>query len=686
MNEREIRRTLEVLSGNSLIEIRIVQPNKTYSGYFNKHDDVIDSILEYSSIGNVYVVLNTINESCYSREQKDSMKLSKQTTSDADIIRRKWLLIDIDSKRSAGISATEEEKQKSLEVGRKVYTFLRDIGFSEPVSADSGNGLHLLYPINLENTVENTEIIKNVLQVLDLFFSNEHAEIDKVVYNASRITKLYGTTARKGKDTKERPHRESRLISVPETVKPTSVELLKQVSDMLPKPEPARFENNYGRDRFDLQSFISRFGIKVKKEETYQSSKKYVLEHCLFNHEHKGKDACIFELPSGAIGYKCFHNSCSQYRWQDVRKLFEAGAYEQRYKTTSPQKKQVRQLEPKPISEDKGGKFLQLHEIKNIDRSKLIYIKSHFTELDKKMIGFLKGEVSMWSGLNASGKSSILSELALNAINDGFRVAMYSGELTPNKFKNWMQLQAAGRQFTTPTEYQNYYYVKPGIGQKIDRWLEDRFFLYNNQYGSEYNELLAELEELLKTKEIDVLILDNIMSMDLDELAYDNNARQKKAILSICAIAKKHNVHIHIVAHPRKANGFLRKKDISGSSDLSNAVDNVLIIHRVNNDFIREARDYFGEAEASRYYTFDNVVEVCKNRDLGVQDYLVGLYFEIESKRLINERYQNIVYGWQEIEEQRIMELEPIIVNYDMQEAIFNKTGADQFGNKDLPF
>ena len=40
------------------------------------------------------------------------------------------------------------------------------------------------------------------------------------------------------------------------------------------------------------------------------------------------------------------------------------------------------------------------------------------------------------------------------------------------------------------------------------------------------------------------------------------------------------------------------------------------------------------------------MVEVCKNRDLGVMDYLVGLYFEAESKRFLNFEYENINYGW----------------------------------------
>ena len=30
----------------------------------------------------------------------------------------------------------------------------------------------------------------------------------------------------------------------------------------------------------------------------------------------------------------------------------------------------------------------------------------------------------------------------------------------------------------------------------------------------------------------------------------------------------------------------------------------------------------------------------------GIQDELVGLYFEIESKRFLNDRYESVMYGW----------------------------------------
>jgi archaellum biogenesis ATPase FlaH len=682
MDETQVRLAIDLIKNNGLVEVRVIG-DKVYSGYFKNIDKLIEALRPYSR-ENIYFVFNDIAEGCYDREQQECFRLSKNTTSDVDITDRRWLLIDIDPTRPAGVSATNEEKSEARGVGLKVFKFLRDIGFSSPISADSGNGFHLLYPIFLRNTLENTQLIREVLQVLDMFFSNDKARIDVSVFNASRITKLYGTSARKGINAPDRPHRGSRITKAPKEIKPTDISLLKKVSAMLPKPDDKSRWNRYGADRFDIDDFIIKHGIPVKDRTKYAGGEKYVLEHCLFDQTHTGKDAAIFKLDNGAIGYKCFHNSCSSYKWQDVRKMFEPGAYE--YSSHKNKSYGVAPVVKKAQLEDKGEKFLEMSNIHDVDRSNIVYIRSHFEELDKKIIGFMKGELSIWTGNSSSGKSTLLGQLSLSSVNDGFGVLMYSGELRPHRVKNWLHLQAAGRQFTQPTEYENLYYVQKKHGELIDKWMDKKFYLYNNDYGSEYTQLLADLRERLNKKDIDVVVLDNIMTLDLDELGNEMNGQQTSAVKSLSALAKEYDVHIHVVAHPKKAKTLLRPDDISGTGNIRNLADNVFIVHRVNNDFIRQSNEYFGEAVASKYHDFNNVVEVAKNRDLGVQDYLVGLFFEIESKRMLNEPYENFVYGWQELDPSisvtsfTMPEIIPPTIEFKVNEKEFLKA------EKDLPF
>lgn len=664
MKENIVKYALEQIKDNGLIEVRVLG-SKTYSGYFKDVDLLLKELPRFEN-ENIYFVLNEINEACYSREQKDKFyEKPKNTTSDNDIVKRNWLLIDVDSKRATGVSATNEEKNNSKLVSNKVFSYLRNIGFCEPICTDSGNGYHLLYKIDLPNDNDSKLLLQKFLQVLDMFFSSNGADIDKSVFNASRITKLYGTFARKGRSTDDRPHRESTLIRVPEILKVTPIELIKKVAEQLPEKEQPKFQNNYGKDEFDLDSFISKHNLNITKQSNYGDGVKYSLENCFFDHSHKGNDAAIFKMSSGAIGYKCFHNSCSGYKWQDVRKMFEPTAYERNFEQQQQRITTKVNLEPQKKTDEKGNKFQQLSEIKTIDRDKIVTIPSGFNELDRKIIGFNKGEVTLWSGKNGSAKSTVINQVVLNGIERGFKHVIFSGELTSNRVKSWLHLQAAGRQFNIPTRWQDVYTTPLNISTKINKWLDDKLWVYNNSYGSKFEQLIIDIEEIVKDKSIDCIVIDNLMALDILSLDGFQNEKQSTFIKKVVEFAKNNDVHIHLVAHPRKNVGFLRKEDISGTADLSNAVDNVIITHRNNMDFQKSVGDFFSKEMMFFLSEYSNYIEVCKNRDLGIQDHIVGLHFELESKRLLNERYENVCYSWQEIEPEQKPTPLPTNTNFD---------------------
>lgn len=683
MDERQIRYTFELLKKQEdVIEVRCITSRSNYSGYFKNVDNIIKELPRYSN-GNVYFVLNKISDGCYSREQHEVfVEKAKNTTSDGDISLREWLLIDVDPKRPSGVSSTDEEKNSAKLVINNVFSFLRDIGFAEPIVCDSGNGFHLLYKIGLENTDANKLLIQTVLQVLDLYFSNGKCDIDKTVFNASRITKLYGTDSKKGNSTDDRPHRQSSILKVPKAIKETPYQLLLKVAGMLPAPEEKTYQNNYGKDRFDLKSFIRENNIKVKSELNFQGGTKYILDHCLFDHSHKSKDAALFELQNGAIAYKCLHNSCSGYKWQDVRKMYEPNAYEKYYE---PQTRRItekrEEIVPQAQMKEKGSKFLNFNEIEAKDRTQIVSIPSGFTQLDKMIIGFNKGEVSLWSGKNGAAKSTIINQIAINAVDKDFKGVIFSGELPSHKMKNWVHLQCAGRQFTQKNDkFDNLFFVKKSVSEKIDFWLKDKLFVYNNEYGNNFEQLMCDVEEFVVEKGIDFVILDNLMALSLLTLEGDKYERQTQFINRICSSVKKFNYHIHIIAHPRKQTGFLRKDDISGNADLTNAVDNVFIAHRNNNDYKRAIGDFFPKEMFSELTRCDNYIEVCKNRDLGVIDYLVGFYYEVESKRLLNEMFENRTYGWQDMQSQT--EITPTV--YVQPNVNFYEPKSDPFDGGDL--
>lgn len=698
MNEITIRQWYDTFkSGEELVEVRIVDNayKRTYSGYFTDVDTLLNEIRKYDNC-NIYFTLNAINPACYDREQHDRIVTKpKSTTSDNDIVGRDWILIDIDTKKPSDTNSTDEEKEMAKEVVNNVFKFLRDEGFEKPVVCDSGNGFHLLYKIAMKNSNENTTICKEFLQVLDMLFSNPNVEIDCTTHNASRVCKLYGTFSRKGSNTKKRPQRESKILRIPDEVKITPNEYFAKVAAMLPKPEQPSKSNYYSNEKFDLEAFLNKHHIAVRNIVRTSSFTKYILDECPFNSSHRAPDSAIFEMSNGGLGFKCLHSSCSQYTWKDFRLKFEPDAYdhkeyqrhEHKMQYYSQQKKEP--FVPKKEDSAKGKKWLAMTDVQYVDMSKMASIPTGYKELDKKIIGLLLGDVTVLSGGSGAGKSSWIDCVALNAIQRGYKVGIWSGELQDFRFQSWINQIAAGKNYVCKREgFENYYYAPKNISNQISNWLEGKLFLYNNNYGSKWQQLFADVKELVDKEGVQLIVLDNLMALQIDNYEGDKYTQQTKFINDLKEYAKAKNVHVLLVCHPRKEGIFLRKESISGTADLTNLADSVFIIHRIGKDFEQRAGEFFGKDKVIPYLKYNSVIEVCKNRSMGVIDLLVGMYYEVESRRLKNEISENIVYGWQEQPTQLTFEPAPESDVSDLQDIYDNMSNQLPFGNElqELPF
>lgn len=698
MNEITIRQWYDTFkSGEELVEVRIVDNayKRTYSGYFTDVNTLLNEIRKYDNC-NIYFTLNAINPACYDREQHDRIVTKpKSTTSDNDIVGRDWILIDIDTKKPSDTNSTDEEKEMAKEVVNNVFKFLRDEGFEKPVVCDSGNGFHLLYKIAMKNSNENTTICKEFLQVLDMLFSNPNVEIDCTTHNASRVCKLYGTFSRKGSNTKKRPQRESKILRIPDEIKITPNEYFAKVAAMLPKPEQPSKSNYYSNEKFDLEAFLNKHHIAVRNIVRTSSFTKYILDECPFNSSHRAPDSAIFEMSNGGLGFKCLHSSCSQYTWKDFRLKFEPDAYdhkeyqrhEHKMQYYSSQKKEP--FVPKKEDSAKGKKWLAMTDVQYVDMSKLVAIPTGYKELDKKIIGLLMGDVTVLSGLSGSGKTSWIDCVVLNAVQRGYKVGIWSGELQDFRFQSWIDQISAGKNYVCKKEgYENYYYAPKNIANQINKWLEGKLFLYNNNYGSKWQQLFADIKTLVENEGTQLVVLDNLMALQIDSYDGDKYTQQTRFINDLKEYAKAKNIHVILVCHPRKEGGFLRKESISGTADLTNLVDSVIIIHRIGKDFEQRAGEFFGKDKVLPYLKYNSVIEVCKNRSMGVIDLLVGMYYEVESRRLKNEISENIVYGWQEQPAQLTFEPTPESDVSDLQDIYDNMSNQLPFGNElqELPF
>lgn len=664
-DEAQIRKALALMKpDNELFEIRIIRNSGIIiSGYFDNVDTFLGEFKKQNLKGaNVYISLNEPNKACFAREQKNCFLEAKKnisTTGDTDICGYDWLMIDLDPSRPSKTSSSQEELDLAKALGNKIYQYMKGLGFNEPLMAFSGNGVHLLYRVYLKNSPENRNLMEKSLKALDYLFSSDGIEVDKKNFNPSRICKLYGSLAQKGTNDKERPHRMSCIIGNPSEIKVSDKSYLEKLCKIIPAEPDRKKYNNYTPTDFDMDAWLDKYGIRYTKK-SWNDADKYILEECPFDSNHKAPDSCILKFRNGAISFTCFHNSCSGYKWQDLRMKYEPDAYEkkQQYLERQMYKSFNRDAPPQPKHiEEKTGEpvFYTANQIIHRPHPVEQIIKTGINEFDRHYRGLRKKDVTILSGQSGGSKSTLLSQIILNAVNAGNNVATFSGELDDVDFMKWMNLQAAGKAYVTPTKYENYFEVPFNYQERIANWLEGHFWLYNNEYGFDFNAIIEQFEKMIDDHKLDMLCVDNLMALDISALSKEKYEAQSAFAWQVHELAKKKNVHIIIVCHPRKPLGLLNMYDISGSSDIVNAIDNIFFVYRINQSFTNAYKQYFG---------FDwnkggtNVWHCDKSRFGSVSDEYYPLWYEIETKRLKNDIAENVIYGWTDKDEQKKKNIE----------------------------
>lgn len=327
----QIRLALDTLTGpDQVVELRIPKVDgrpRTDAGYYDGDlQPLIDDAARYDASGRapgIYVTLNPVSPDLLARSANRIQEWSREATSDDHILRRLWFPIDIDPTRPTGISASDEEHAAAHATAANVAAWLADElqWDAAPIVADSGNGAHLLYPVDLPNDIEVTEIMTGALRALAGIFDNDECTVDTGNYNASRIWKLYGTKARKGDDVEARPHRYAHILSAGNRDSLISPSQLAALAAMAPEtPTQARSSNTGGNlPAFDLAGFVDRHSAELNpsaEKSTPPWAIKWRID-CPQNADHAG-DAMLAQRENGPIVAQCSHNSCS-WKWQDLR-------------------------------------------------------------------------------------------------------------------------------------------------------------------------------------------------------------------------------------------------------------------------------------------------------------------------------------------------------------------------------
>jgi P4 family phage/plasmid primase-like protien len=332
-DRQNIEEAIRILfESEQVVEVRAPKAGKcgTISGYYSDHTKLVQKLEELSgNVGAVYYTLNPVNPALLARAHNRAKSFAKDTTNDAqdNIVKRNWLLVDCDPVRPADISATNEEKMAAKRLVPQIKEYLEAAGWPSPVVADSGNGYHLLYRIDMLNDDESRNLLELVLKTLAAKFDNSAVKIDQKVFNSSRITKAYGTKACKGDSIPERPHRLSKMFAPPEQIGVVSKALLAALAAEAPSPKKKKSISTAaqtigGWTTELVEQVLDEADVGRSEAMEYKGATKWQHD-CLSNPDHHKPDAFTILDENGYAHHHCSHNTCSDMKDEDWRGLWE---------------------------------------------------------------------------------------------------------------------------------------------------------------------------------------------------------------------------------------------------------------------------------------------------------------------------------------------------------------------------
>jgi hypothetical protein len=308
-----------------VFEVRIPKTKAgTISGYFN--DTAIAAALIAKENGKhqaIYVTVNPINPDLLARCQNRFEYGTFLTSSDSDVIRRKWFLMDFDPVRPAGISSSDAELLEARDKAEVVTDWLTSIGWPEPVRADSGNGVHVMYKVDEPADDASRIDFECALKMLSSIFSDDRVKVDVTVFNSSRVWKVYGTISAKGSSTDERPHRVAMITKIPAELKLLTREQIDNVARPLRDAKSEEYRDMTGEYITDIVKWLADRGQTITsgpRPMFGNEGQKWIISKCPFNENHQSP---MVGLVNNRPVYRCLHDSCSAYRWKEFREKID---------------------------------------------------------------------------------------------------------------------------------------------------------------------------------------------------------------------------------------------------------------------------------------------------------------------------------------------------------------------------
>lgn len=296
---------------------------------------------------------------------------------------------------------------------------------------------------------------------------------------------------------------------------------------------------------------------------------------------------------------------------------------------------------------------VNISDIAQVDIESIPRHLSGIKALDRMTGGLYMGDLDVWTGKRGEGKSTILTQILLESIKQGYKCCIYSGEIPKSRFKYSLFLQAAGKAVCEKTDMatqRTIQYISKNTYEKIDRWIDGKMWLYDSDIASsdEAENIIKTFEQVYKRYDCRIFLIDNLMTVQTGSKESDYFQSQADFVIKLRNFAKKYDVCVHLVVHPRKTNGrFVNDSDdIGGLSVISNIACSIFTIRKLKEEDARES-------------DHDSEIACLKNRMHGELG-RVNMTFNKRNKLFTALGEQEAVFPWDAVDdEEEILEEPP---------------------------
>ena len=201
------------------------------------------------------------------------------------------------------------------------------------------------------------------------------------------------------------------------------------------------------------------------------------------------------------------------------------------------------------------------------------------------------GECTIVGGINSSGKSLVCGQILLNAMEQGIKCLSVSLEMSPRS-----QLIRMWRQASLNVE------PTMDFGLGFNSWARNKLYFFDKRGSVDLNTLMAVIRYSVDHYNTRLILVDSLMT--IADIATDDYNAQKKVVCQIADACRELDCHIILVCHARKTTSIKDKIDrfsVRGAGELTDRVDNVLLLGRFYNDNSEDPDAYIAISKARHW-------------------------------------------------------------------------------------